>query len=499
MKKILSLLTSIFFSAFLVLSLLPNAFAANTSMHLSTNHVRFNNRSAFDTEIVMVSLTGEAADADVSLTYEIFPVNQNVVSAFWASEWQDNSLPLILTPEGNGTVTIRITNDFNDDQQLLKVSVTNFGVPAAAAPQTCTAKPTHNPIYVKNKLINTIPVYNINNSNYFKLRDISYLMDFGVNWNEDKRCVEIDTTHSSDGAQISIQAASQTKTATLSTQPIYIDGTLYDDMTVYHIDGNNYFKLRDLAQNVDFGCAYDTALKTIKLDNDYHYDSNNVFGSSKNTSTYSYYTEYPSVPDFGSVTGALLYRVSEDNVTDIMYFYDPNFASGGINKYQQLLVQNGFPHLTDYTEPSSGEAVSVYKGRGLVVMLGYIDDLYTVYVLEDEDSNTSSDNTSGNTSASYKSYADYSFVPDFGAYTNTNLYSTEKRDGQGVIYTYYNTFSSSQLDSYKQLLLSNGFTYLGYNSSIQAYVYSGHNVNVLMNYVPNTNNKYFMFGIMELG
>ena len=75
----------------------------------------------------------------------------------------------------------------------------------------------------------------------------------------------------------------------------------------------------------------------------------------------------------------------------------------------------------------------------------------------------------------------------------------KKRDGQGVIYTYYNTFSSSQLDSYKQLLLSNGFTYLGCNSSIQAYVYSGHNVNVLMNYVPNTNNKYFMFGIMELG
>ena len=35
--------------------------------------------------------------------------------------------------------------------------------------------------------------YNINGSNYFKLRDLGKAMDFGVTWNNDSRTVEIDS------------------------------------------------------------------------------------------------------------------------------------------------------------------------------------------------------------------------------------------------------------------------------------------------------------------
>ena len=38
--------------------------------------------------------------------------------------------------------------------------------------------------------------YNINGSNYFKLRDLGKAMDFGVTWNNDSRTVEIDSSTS---------------------------------------------------------------------------------------------------------------------------------------------------------------------------------------------------------------------------------------------------------------------------------------------------------------
>ena len=54
-------------------------------------------------------------------------------------------------------------------------------------------------------------------------------------------------------------------TATLSTQPIYVDGQRMD-MTAYSIGGNNYFRLRDIGRAVDFGVTYDAAANSIHID-----------------------------------------------------------------------------------------------------------------------------------------------------------------------------------------------------------------------------------------
>ena len=39
-------------------------------------------------------------------------------------------------------------------------------------------------------------------------------------------------------------------------------------MTAYNIDGNNYFKLRDLGEKFNFGVDYDEATNTVKLSTD---------------------------------------------------------------------------------------------------------------------------------------------------------------------------------------------------------------------------------------
>ncbi len=155
-----------------------------------------------------------------------------------------------------------------------------LAIPAFAI-ETITATPSNNPIECSGTIIENIPVYKINGENYFKLRDIGYLMDFGVVWNDSLKCIEINSSAHSDGLQVSTDKATLDKIAIRSFQPIYINGILNTDMTAYLIDGNNYFKLRDLANKVDFGCLYNTVTGIVSLDKTYHYDKNNVFGRIK--------------------------------------------------------------------------------------------------------------------------------------------------------------------------------------------------------------------------
>lgn len=51
----------------------------------------------------------------------------------------------------------------------------------------------------------------------------------------------------------------------ISTQStIYLNGQKID-IEAYNINGNNYFKLRDLGQAIDFGVAWDTAANAIRI------------------------------------------------------------------------------------------------------------------------------------------------------------------------------------------------------------------------------------------
>ena len=54
-------------------------------------------------------------------------------------------------------------------------------------------------------------------------------------------------------------------TATLSSQPIYVDNQLVS-MTAYSIGGNNYVRLRDIGKAVDFDVTYDAATNSVHID-----------------------------------------------------------------------------------------------------------------------------------------------------------------------------------------------------------------------------------------
>ena len=83
------------------------------------------------------------------------------------------------------------------------------------------------------------------------------------------------------GLALSVPAAQAATsiTATLSTQPIYVDGQRVD-MTAYAIGGNNYVRLRDIGKAVDFGVTYDAAANSVRIDSAQHYNEESPAASS---------------------------------------------------------------------------------------------------------------------------------------------------------------------------------------------------------------------------
>ena len=55
------------------------------------------------------------------------------------------------------------------------------------------------------------------------------------------------------------------KTALLNISKIYKDGAEVS-LTAYTIEGNNYFKLRDIAKAFDIGVTWDGATNTVGID-----------------------------------------------------------------------------------------------------------------------------------------------------------------------------------------------------------------------------------------
>lgn len=119
--------------------------------------------------------------------------------------------------------------------------------------------------------------YNINGYNYFKLRDIAYLLKdsdakFSVNWNAQMRCIQIfSNTNAAMAAPTIDTTANQSAKATPATYSIYIDSKK-TSFEAYNIQDNTYFKLRDLGHALSF-------------DIDWNDSTNQIFISTKKENT----------------------------------------------------------------------------------------------------------------------------------------------------------------------------------------------------------------------
>jgi uncharacterized repeat protein (TIGR02543 family) len=135
---------------------------------------------------------------------------------------------------------------------------------------TNNAKPTASKVLVNGKAVE-FDAYNINNNNYFKLRDLAQAVtntekNFEVTWDGKNNAINLisNKPYTAVGGELT-KGDGKAKAATLSTAKIYKDSKEVS-LTAYTINGNNYFKLRDIAKAFDIGVTWDGTTNTVGID-----------------------------------------------------------------------------------------------------------------------------------------------------------------------------------------------------------------------------------------
>ena len=135
--------------------------------------------------------------------------------------------------------------------------------------------PTNQTLKVNGKEQET-EIYNINDRNYFKLRDIAMLLNgtgsqFSVGYDQVTNTISVRTggAYEPVGGELASvsreEMAKKADTAQKSAQKLLIDGEAIG-LTAYNIGGNNFFGLRDLGEALGFTVDYDNATRTMIVD-----------------------------------------------------------------------------------------------------------------------------------------------------------------------------------------------------------------------------------------
>lgn len=141
--------------------------------------------------------------------------------------------------------------------------------------ETIEAVPSNTKIII-NGLEVVFDSYNINGNNYFKLRDLAYSLrgsnkQFGIMWDNESRSIKINTgnNYTSVGGEMS-KDNQAIERGIINKDSVYVDNEIVDFLA-YNIKGNNYFKLRDVAQGINFAVLWDANTKTIRINTNSEY------------------------------------------------------------------------------------------------------------------------------------------------------------------------------------------------------------------------------------
>ncbi len=146
----------------------------------------------------------------------------------------------------------------NDPLQNAAIHFNSTGPSVVLSPQNLTV----------NGVRKNVEKYNIDGYNYFKLRDIAYLLNgtlaqFSVEWDAEANAARVVSgqPYAANGSELVI-GADRSATAVRSPQTIVIDGEVRSHLAAFNLAGNNFFKLRDLGEALGFQVDYDAATNT---------------------------------------------------------------------------------------------------------------------------------------------------------------------------------------------------------------------------------------------
>lgn len=124
----------------------------------------------------------------------------------------------------------------------------------------------------------TFEAYTINDNNYFKLRDIAFILNntqkqFSVEWQKQNDAVILESgqPYLPIGTEMGTSSIQTSQTAFPTTSKIVLNGEKIE-VTAYLINGNNFVKLRDLGEALDFGVDWNDVTSTIQISSNKGYN-----------------------------------------------------------------------------------------------------------------------------------------------------------------------------------------------------------------------------------
>lgn len=112
--------------------------------------------------------------------------------------------------------------------------------------------------------------YNIDGYNYFKLRDVAYLLRgtasaFNVTWDSAQNAVNIVSgqDYTVTGDEMTVASVSSLRVQE-STSKVLLDGSGIA-IKGYNINGNNYYKIADVSSALGFTAAFESATRTVQI------------------------------------------------------------------------------------------------------------------------------------------------------------------------------------------------------------------------------------------
>lgn len=152
---------------------------------------------------------------------------------------------------------------------LALVMLLSVGVRAEDA-KTVNAVKSSQKVSVDGKTVE-IDAYNIEGSNYFKLRDVAVILsgtekEFDVGFDKKENLITIELEKPYSKASDDVSTITKEKAEGVKKEIKFIMDNLEYYAHPVNIDGSNYLKLRDLAKIIGFSLEYDEAKKEILIE-----------------------------------------------------------------------------------------------------------------------------------------------------------------------------------------------------------------------------------------
>ena len=184
----------------------------------------------------------------------------------------DNVNEVVITDTAGTKVTLKQSNVRTVFQlHSIRYTITpNYATKSAALPRDVKIQPSTHKVTVDGSTV-APQGYNIDGYNYYKLRDIAYLLNgtdsqFNIEWSPKTNQITLipQSAYESVGGELTQSHAVQIHSYTASNAPVFRNDDALS-LAGYCINNNNYYKLRDLGEALGFGVEFDGDAQTVMI------------------------------------------------------------------------------------------------------------------------------------------------------------------------------------------------------------------------------------------